>query len=161
MTRTSLRVEPATIASKDLLAALHSEIFTSEEQVWNAGSFAELMAMPGMRAWLAIDTRDDEDLPVGLALSRFTRDEGEIITIGVVPTARRSGVAAALLGEITDHADRSDAGLFLEVAADNNAALQLYLVHGFTEVGRRKSYYKRQNSDRVDALVLKRNPSGN
>ena len=160
MTRTSLRVEPATIASKDLLAALHSEIFTSEEQVWNAGSFANLMAMPGMLAWLAVDIQADEDLPVGLALTRFSGDEGEIMTIGVVPTARRGGVAAGLLGEITDHADRSDAGLFLEVAAENDPAIQLYLAHDFTEVGRRKNYYKRRNGDRVDALVLKRNPSG-
>jgi ribosomal-protein-alanine N-acetyltransferase len=44
--------------------------------------------------------------------------------------------------------------LFLEVAADNAAALRLYKGLGFAAVGRRKAYYRRPGGQPVDAVVL-------
>jgi ribosomal-protein-alanine N-acetyltransferase len=46
--------------------------------------------------------------------------------------------------------------LFLEVAADNAAALGLYEGLGFEMAGRRKGYYDRgAASPRIDALVMR------
>ena len=48
---------------------------------------------------------------------------------------------------------RRAARLFLEVAADNAAALALYRTAGMAETGRRADYYRRPGGA-VDALVL-------
>jgi ribosomal-protein-alanine N-acetyltransferase len=44
--------------------------------------------------------------------------------------------------------------LFLEVAADNDAAVALYEGLGFKIAGARKAYYQRKGSDSVDAVIL-------
>jgi [ribosomal protein S18]-alanine N-acetyltransferase len=151
-----IRIEPAAIASVDLLATLHGQIFISEEQVWTSNSFTDLLTMPGARAWLAITSQDGQDTPAGFALVLFVAAESEIITIGVLPQHQRQGVAQALLATILDQSHRAGADILLEVAANNEAALKLYLKNEFVEAGRRKNYYKRQNGDRIDALILRR-----
>ena len=42
--------------------------------------------------------------------------------------------------------------MFLEVRESNQAAMQMYLNHGFNEVGRRRNYYPTA-AGREDALV--------
>jgi ribosomal-protein-alanine N-acetyltransferase len=44
--------------------------------------------------------------------------------------------------------------LFLEVAADNDAAITLYEGLGFKIAGARKAYYQRKGSANVDAVIL-------
>ena len=44
--------------------------------------------------------------------------------------------------------------LFLEVAADNEAAKALYAKLGFKEIGRRKGYYQRTAGPPQDAINL-------
>jgi len=44
--------------------------------------------------------------------------------------------------------------LFLEVAADNTAAIRLYEGLGFAIVASRKGYYARASAPPVDALIL-------
>ncbi|MEM6356346.1 MAG: GNAT family N-acetyltransferase, partial [Pseudomonadota bacterium] len=77
--------------------------------------------------------------------------------IGVVPSARRSGLGRALLNAALAIAEGSGAAsVFLEVAEDNTAARALYDDTRFVEVGRRASYYLRRDGSRVDALILRR-----
>jgi len=45
--------------------------------------------------------------------------------------------------------------MFLEVAADNEAALSLYQGLGFTPTGRRGGYYERSQRPAADALILR------
>jgi ribosomal-protein-alanine N-acetyltransferase len=44
--------------------------------------------------------------------------------------------------------------LFLEVAADNDAAVALYESLGFKIAGGRRAYYHRVGGENVDAVVL-------
>jgi ribosomal-protein-alanine N-acetyltransferase len=60
--------------------------------------------------------------------------------------AASAGVASGLAAE----------SLFLEVAADNPAAIDLYVAAGFAEVGRRRGYYSRRGYPAVDALIMRR-----
>jgi [ribosomal protein S18]-alanine N-acetyltransferase len=162
VTSTVVSIEPATAASAQVLAALHGQIFDDGQQVWNTAAFAELLAMPGAKAWIAtLDSQNapnsqTEIQPVGLALVRFAADEGEIITIGILPEYRRSGIARRLLKEIIDLAAMSRASITLEVAADNEAALLLYGRNEFLRIGRRKGYYRRIDGEKMDAIVLQR-----
>jgi [ribosomal protein S18]-alanine N-acetyltransferase len=89
----------------------------------------------------------------GFVLARAAAGEAEILTLAVVPAARRQGVGSALLaGAMAAACARGAAEMFLEVAASNAAAHALYAGLGFTEVGRRPRYY----ADGADAFVLRR-----
>ena len=46
-------------------------------------------------------------------------------------------------------AEDGTAFITLEVRASNNAAIQLYMKHGFAQVGRRKNYYEELNEDAI------------
>ena len=103
---------------------------------------AGLLAMPGCFALAEAE---------GLVLARVAADEAELLTIGVLPQARRRGVGLALLRAAAGEAARLGAiRLFLEVATRNAPARALYAQAGLVEVGRRRRYYP----DGDDALVL-------
>jgi ribosomal-protein-alanine N-acetyltransferase len=79
-----------------------------------------------------------------------------VLTLAVIPSARRQGIGARLLDAATRHAASHGAlTAFLEVSIYNTAALALYARAGFTPIGRRARYY----ADNTDALVLRRSLS--
>lgn len=90
---------------------------------------------------------------IGYVIAWFVVDEGEIANLAVVPTARRRGVARALLAEIIAEARASGiARLFLEVRESNAAARALYASRGFKPIARRARYYRKPVED---AIVLR------
>ena len=76
-------------------------------------------------------------------------DEAELLNIAVAPEFRRRGVAEALLRELLIVANGV---VFLEVAANNTAALALYSKLGWEGIGVRPGYY---GQGRVAAIVMK------
>lgn len=101
---------------------------------------AEILAMPG--SFGALAQRGDQ--PVGFVIALAVGTEAEIITLGVLPAFRHRGIAGRLLDWVIDRL-RGAAGqrLLLEVAEDNIPARALYAKFGFTQIGRRPSYYRR------------------
>jgi ribosomal-protein-alanine N-acetyltransferase len=94
---------------------------------------------------------------VGFALARVAADEAELLSLGVIPAARRQGIGQALLDDVIRvAAARQAAALFLEVAETNEAARRLYGTNGFSAVGRRPDYYQRPNTVPISALTLRR-----
>jgi ribosomal-protein-alanine N-acetyltransferase len=79
--------------------------------------------------------------------------EADIHTIGVHPAWQRKGIARELMRELLDHADKSQATVFLEVRTDNHAAITLYEAHGFITQGIRRKYYQPSGAD---AYTMKR-----
>lgn len=136
------------IAHLGVASAVHDVCFG---EPWSEGSIAELLTMPGGFGLLATF----EDHPTGLVIAYSLGAEGEILTLCVVPAYRRRGIAAQLLahalGRLMQQGCRR---VTLEVAADNIAALGLYWKAGFSEVGRRLGYYRRDASVPMDAIVL-------
>lgn len=126
-------------ASTEALAALHAGSFPD---AWDAAAIAALLATPGAFAFAHED---------GFVLARVAGDEAEILTLAVAPPARGRGLGRALLQAVISRATQAGAAsLFLEVGADNPAALALYAGLGFGRVGMRKAYYNGR-----DALVLR------
>ena len=103
---------------------------------------ADMLAMPGAFGFL--------DARGGFIVSRQAGGEAEILTLAVTPLARRQGIAQALVAQVV--AATSGLQIFLEVAADNDPARQLYAAAGFAECGRRRDYY----GPGRDAIVLRR-----
>jgi ribosomal-protein-alanine N-acetyltransferase len=76
----------------------------------------------------------------------------QLDSIAVLPSARRQGVASALLRAILTWSARNNARHFgLEVRAGNAAAIALYLRCGLRPEGRRPRYY---TDPEEDALLL-------
>ncbi len=142
-------LRPAEAEDLPALAAIHAEAF---ESPWDADALRSVIAGPGAACLLA-----EAEAPVGFAILRVIAGEAEILTIAVSPSARRRGVARAMMAEATDWARAMGAGaLFLEAAEDNPAALALYAALGFETAGRRKAYYARAGGARADAQVMRR-----
>jgi len=137
----------------DRAAAMHGEAFVPfGERGWTRQDMAELLASPGVAGLLLeIDGAD-----AGMAICRVVADESELITIAVRPGHRRRGVARHLLAAILDHVRAAGArSLFLEVAADNPAALRLYELSGFCVAGNRPAYFRRGDGPAADAFVMR------
>ncbi|WP_227305704.1 GNAT family N-acetyltransferase [Acidisoma cellulosilyticum] len=125
-----------------VLAAIHAAAFP--EEPWGAAAFQTQLEMHGVVGLL--------DKRGGLLVLRVTADEAEILTIGVLPSLRRRGLARGLLHAGLARASGLGAtSIFLEVDMGNRAAQALYAKSGFSEVGRRKRYY----ANGADALVLR------
>jgi [ribosomal protein S18]-alanine N-acetyltransferase len=134
----------ATPAHAMAMAAIHGAAFPPGQR-WGAQAMALELALPGVFA--LVDPRG------GMILARVAADEAEILTLAVMPEARRHGVARALLEQAAAVAAEEGAvALFLEVALRNVPARALYTAAGFAEVGQRRRYY----ADGDDAMVMRR-----
>lgn len=120
------------------LARLHAASFPD---AWDVKALRDLLAA-GAFAF------HHED---GFVLARVAGGEAEILTLAVAPAARGKGLGRDLLQAAIGKARALGADtMFLEVGADNPAALALYARLGFAKVGDRKAYYRGR-----DALVLR------
>ena len=145
---------PRRIAPSDnaaLLASLHRQCF---EDAWDEASFRSLLAGQGVFALIAKDASATESQ--AFILVQVAAGQSEILSIGTLPRARRSGLARVLLEEAAVEAlARKAQEMFLEVAEDNAAALELYSKAGFATAGRRRLYYHRPGGLLLDALMLR------
>jgi [ribosomal protein S18]-alanine N-acetyltransferase len=81
------------------------------------------------------------------------RGMGHIITIDVVPTARRFGIGSKLLAAAEERLQTAGvAQVFLEAAVDNKTALAFYKRHDYFVVKTLPRYY----SNGLDAFVLQK-----
>ena len=138
-----MTIREATAQDISGLADLHARAFA---RAWDRAAMQSLLNGPGVFAFIA----EEDDLK-GFIMVRVAADETEILSIAVGPDTRRRGLGSTLL----THAAQQVSGLgavrmFLEVAAANLPARNLYEKHGFRQVGARKAYYE----DGGDALVL-------
>jgi [ribosomal protein S18]-alanine N-acetyltransferase len=94
----------------------------------------------------------------GFIIIRHLFDEAEILSLAIDKTVQGQGNGATLLAlsELFLR-DLSVSKLFLEVAADNVAAIALYQKTGFFQMAIRKGYYARGAGQFVDALVMSKN----
>ncbi len=144
-----MSIRKAAPGEETALSALHA---AATADGWNVQSFASFLQSPGTFVLV-----HDED---GLIVVRMAAGEAEILTVGVLPAARRKGIGAALVRAAASHATAKGCkDLFLEVGIENAAARALYASLGFRQVGYRKAYYPRRGAPPEDALVMKADPS--
>jgi ribosomal-protein-alanine N-acetyltransferase len=84
----------------------------------------------------------------GYLLAWVGAGAGHVGNLGVIPEARRRGVARALLDDLLEHAGAAGAAnLTLEVRVSNFAAQALYRAFGFRLAGLRRGYYRDTSED--------------
>jgi len=161
-------VVPMTKEHITALMPYEREMFGAE--AWTADGYRDELADTRHRHYLAaVDAAvvvdavvapavapavDENQVLLGWAGVRIVADSAEILTVGVIPAARRQGIAARLLAMLLDEARRRGAvEAFLEVRVDNPGAQRLYERARFVKVGVRRGYY---DGGRVDAVVMRR-----
>lgn len=90
---------------------------------------------------------------IGQLYAHEGKANGHIITIDVLPEARRQGTGHSLLLAIEQHFRAQAIGsIRLEVAVDNFAAQKFYEATGYARIGTIRGYY----AGRLDALVMQK-----
>lgn len=130
------------------MAAVHTRAFKEQGRPWSAQEFASLLDSPYV--FCVGDT-------FAFALGRAIAGEAELLTLATDPLQLRQGLGRKALQLFEAEARlRGAESCFLEVAADNFAALALYYSGGFQEIARRNAYYEKPSGNRVDALILQK-----
>ena len=144
------RLVPMTKAHVDRLMPFEKEMFGAE--AWPASSYRDELADRHNRYYVAVESPEGELLGWGGVL--VVTGSAELLTVGVVPAARRRGLARLMLAELYREARaRGAQEMFLEVRVDNTSARDLYAAEGFADVGTRRGYY---DNGRTDAVVMRR-----
>jgi ribosomal-protein-alanine N-acetyltransferase len=153
--RPAISVRRAEVSDCDALAEIHSAAF---RRGWSGAEFESLLVQPGTHALIAsYRGAFGRERPAGFNLYRLAADEGEIISIAVVPECRRRGVGRRLLEESMRHLYRDGArSVHLEVEDANQAAIALYRRMDFHETARRAGYYAQERQTPGGALVMLR-----
>ena len=96
----------------------------------------------------------EDEKVAGYIGSQTVCGETDMMNVAVHPDHRRKGIAEALiLGLIGELKAAESHCLTLEVRASNMPAITLYEKLGFSEIGRRKNYYR---NPKEDALILRK-----
>lgn len=133
------------------ILALERELFP--EDAWTPEMFAAEFAQPASRRLYLV--AEEGTTLIGYAGMMFTGgSQADVVTLAVHPDRWGKGTGTALLTALVDEATkRGYQEVLLEVRKDNPRAQQLYLRHGFAEVGIRRGYYQPSG---VDAVVMRK-----
>ena len=134
---------PSEVTSVDALARMTGQKL----------NIAEEQARTLSRFWVA-NAEEASTEPDAFLLVWVAADELHVISIGTRPSARRKGLAKALMGALFDYAKTLQSRLILlEVRRSNRAAAALYRSFGFSVARLRKGYYSDPEEDGIEMLV--------
>lgn len=138
-------------ATADDLAAMMSierDVFPTSS--WTEQQMADELDRMGESRWYAV--AEVEGVLVGYVGLYLSPPDADVQTIAVSPDAHGRGLGRELLRVAIEHAWQVRCTrMFLEVRADNEAALALYQRAGFVRMGRRNRYYP----DGADAFTMR------
>jgi len=142
-------IRKASLSDVEIIARLHSSCFA---EAWDGAAFHRLLQ--NAAAFVLIGGTASESQ--SFIMVQVAAGESEILSLGTNPDSRRKGYARGLVQAASEEAARLGAReMFLEVGADNEAALALYFTLGFSPAGRRVKYYGRPEGPAVDAMILR------
>ncbi len=128
------------------MAKIHKAAFIHERS-WSAAEFETMLTQPYIQPFCTNG---------GFALTRTLAGESELLTLAVAPEQQRRGIARSLLTQWLKISSPLADTAFLEVAADNIGALNLYDSLLFQSSNIRRAYYTRKNAPAVDAILMTR-----
>jgi ribosomal-protein-alanine N-acetyltransferase len=125
---------------------------TSFADPWTEESFARLLG--GHPAIFQVIEFPPDFRVAGYVIAFSVGEDAELLNVAVESKYRGRGLAGQMLDAVLiELGGRGVRTAFLEVRESNSAARALYGSRGFTEIGRRRNYYRRPVED---ALVMRR-----
>lgn len=129
------------------LEAIHRAAF-QDTRPWSASEFSSFLESP--HCFLV--SKDES-----FALGRVIGPEAELLTLAVAPLTQGKGLGRACLDQFEETAHQKGAEeSFLEVSAENAAAINLYKTNGYTQIAKRAAYYETTRGTRADALIFRK-----
>lgn len=129
------------------IAALEKICFSDP---WSENSIASELENK-LAHWLVAQ---EGEMVAGYIGSQTVMGETDMMNVAVHPDFRRRGIAEALVKRLVEDLKAMESHcLTLEVRATNAPAIALYEKLGFSQIGRRKNYYR---NPREDALILRK-----
>jgi len=105
------------------------------------------------QCWVICGAGADNNQPIGYIVRATVVDQTEILNIAIDPEYQGQRLGSQLLRHTLQSLPDSIESVLLEVRVSNFPALRLYFNYGFTEVGRRRDYY-RTEFGREDAILM-------
>lgn len=140
---------------------------------WTAAAFEQMMQLPTTLSlgvyiinekeeseYAAINSNLPPQTPMGLfvgfiMVSILSGAEAEILTLCVHPQYQRRGIARYLLQEFMESLYHFNCThCYLDVAENNDPAIQLYKKFGFSIKGTRSNYYKNSKGEVLSSLLM-------
>jgi len=137
------------------IAELHGANFA---RGWSEPEIEQMMERPEVTLLVARKVGAPNTPLSGFNIYRQTPDEAEILSIAVDQSRRGAGLGDRLMrASIASLQGDRVKELFLEVDANNTAAIGLYRKLHFEQVGERPGYYEsEEGKSAVHALVMRR-----
>ncbi len=144
-----IQIRPLSYPDLPQVIAVERRVFPTP---WSLAMFVlELSKQSGV----CLAAFDGERLVAYMICSRYDT-VWHIMNIAVDLDYQRQGLATALLHELYDRVNDSEARFTLEVRRSNGVAIHLYEREGFRAAGMRRRYYQDNGED---ALVMWRTPA--
>lgn len=146
----TVTLAPMTI--DDIADVMPHEVPMFGSEAWTAHSYRDELLDRKYRYYLT--GRDADGVLLGWAGLYVLYETAQVLTVGVIPEARRRGIASTLLAALYAEARRRNATeILLEVRIDNDGARALYEREGFAVIGTRRGYY---DNGRIDAITMRK-----
>jgi len=142
----TLTLRDMTVQDIDSVLHIEQEVHTHP---WTRGNFSDALASDYL-----CKVAEFDQVEVGYAVLMQGVDDAELLDIGISLPFQRRGFGRMLLDVMLGLArELGKQRVVLEVRASNTAAIELYQVSGFSEIGLRRNYYASQTG-REDAILM-------
>lgn len=142
-------IRPAAEADLNQIVQIERESFADP---WTEESFHRLLG--GHPAIFQVIECPPDFRVAGYVIAFAVGEDAELLNVAVESKFRGKGLAGQMLDAVlVELGGRGVRTAFLEVRESNSAARALYGSRRFTEIGRRRNYYRRPVED---ALVMRR-----
>jgi ribosomal-protein-alanine N-acetyltransferase len=120
--------------------------------VWGKQNYSEEIKRGDSILYVARtrDLKNKISIVVGFVVARLITPTVEILNIATAQNQRKKGIGRRLLQQVIfESENRNYQACWLEVRESNDAARKFYSKMGFSEVGRRRSYYTNPSEDAI------------
>ena len=119
---------------------------------WKEPIFHDCLNAAHYDCWVCEDT---EDKMLAFCIVSTAVGESTVLNLCIDPVMRKQGLGRKFMLYVIENAQaRKAESVFLEVRPSNTGAIALYESMGFNEIGTRPGYYKAENGEREDALMM-------
>lgn len=140
--------------SLDLPILVSMEKILFADSPWSMGQFKEeFKGVPRTHFFTVAVNEENQIVGYAAVMVAAPGIEADVLTVGVLPEHRKSGIGTAFMEQLENWAtDKEANAMMLEVGVENAGAIALYESLGYIKISERKNYY----GAGLDALVMRK-----